>query len=405
MNVSILFYGSMGDFLPFLRLAGRLRARGITTRFLGFPWAEPLAKSYEHEFTRVVSHEEQAKFQAALEGQSPERRKELTVDFLYSAEKQKEIYDWIMMGMHESPGLVIAMNGIYGARIAEDLHQIPLITASFSPPFFEKMGWSSYREMDTYLLPQINRLRETCELPPVQTKAHHWFHARGGSWGIFPNWFAPDLDLPKHAETLHFLNKVESSADLPIDPQTQAFLQENPKPVFVTPGSTYLYATDRFFEETLKALRALDLPAIVAARFIEACPDIPGARVHKLQFAPFHKIFPLCSTLVHAGGIGTLAEAVKAGLPQIGISMLNDQPWIYGKMSELGLGIHLKVDSLSSRRLQDALLKIGKDETYTKRNQRYSKRFHRNPEAYYCDRIEAKLKEVNVKAGQLALGR
>ncbi|WP_394698486.1 glycosyltransferase [uncultured Desulfobacter sp.] len=38
--------------------------------------------------------------------------------------------------------------------------------------------------------------------------------------------------------------------------------------------------------------------------------------IHYCEYAPFSRLFPKAAAVVHHGGIGTCAQALKAGIPQ-----------------------------------------------------------------------------------------
>jgi UDP:flavonoid glycosyltransferase YjiC (YdhE family) len=62
------------------------------------------------------------------------------------------------------------------------------------------------------------------------------------------------------------------------------------------------------------------------------------------EYAPFSRVFPMASVLVHHGGIGTMAQSMKAGIPQLIAPWGIDQYDNGARMKALGLG-----DVISSR--------------------------------------------------------
>jgi len=46
-------------------------------------------------------------------------------------------------------------------------------------------------------------------------------------------------------------------------------------------------------------------------------PRTLPASVCVADFAPFQLLFPRCAAVVHHGGIGTVAKALAAGVPQL----------------------------------------------------------------------------------------
>ena len=52
---------------------------------------------------------------------------------------------------------------------------------------------------------------------------------------------------------------------------------------------------------------------------------------------PFSSVFPLCAAVVHHGGIGTCAQALAAGVPQLTMPLAFDQPDNATRLSRLGV--------------------------------------------------------------------
>jgi UDP:flavonoid glycosyltransferase YjiC (YdhE family) len=56
------------------------------------------------------------------------------------------------------------------------------------------------------------------------------------------------------------------------------------------------------------------------------------------SYAPYGLIFPGAAAIVHSGGIGTTAQALKAGKPQIIMPFSHDQPDNGDRVRRLGVG-------------------------------------------------------------------
>jgi UDP:flavonoid glycosyltransferase YjiC (YdhE family) len=56
------------------------------------------------------------------------------------------------------------------------------------------------------------------------------------------------------------------------------------------------------------------------------------------DYAPFSAVLPRAAALVHHGGIGTSAQALAAGRPQLVMPMTFDQPDNAARLQRLGVG-------------------------------------------------------------------
>jgi UDP:flavonoid glycosyltransferase YjiC (YdhE family) len=73
-------------------------------------------------------------------------------------------------------------------------------------------------------------------------------------------------------------------------------------------------------------------------------PNLPPGVIH-VPYAPFSELLPHCSALVYHGGIGTLSQALAAGVPHLVMPMSHDQPDNAWRLKDLGVG-----DSLPPKR-------------------------------------------------------
>ena len=73
-------------------------------------------------------------------------------------------------------------------------------------------------------------------------------------------------------------------------------------------------------------------------------PKLPPGVIH-VDYAPFSELLPRCAALVHHGGIGTTAQALAAGVPQLLMPLAHDQFDNAARVRKLGVG-----DTIGRRR-------------------------------------------------------
>jgi UDP:flavonoid glycosyltransferase YjiC (YdhE family) len=64
--------------------------------------------------------------------------------------------------------------------------------------------------------------------------------------------------------------------------------------------------------------------------------DLP-ASVRHFSFVPFSQLLPRAAALVHHGGIGSSAQGLAAGVPQLVMPMAFDQPDNAARLERLGV--------------------------------------------------------------------
>jgi UDP:flavonoid glycosyltransferase YjiC (YdhE family) len=60
--------------------------------------------------------------------------------------------------------------------------------------------------------------------------------------------------------------------------------------------------------------------------------------VLSLPFAPFSQIYPRCRAVIHHGGIGTTAQALRAGVPALVVPWAFDQFFTAAQVEQIGAG-------------------------------------------------------------------
>ena len=77
---------------------------------------------------------------------------------------------------------------------------------------------------------------------------------------------------------------------------------------------------------------------ILLTKYAAQVPDPLPPNVIRVGFAPFRKLFPRCAAVVHHGGIGTVAKALAAGVPQLVLPGAFDQTDNATRVKRLGAG-------------------------------------------------------------------
>jgi UDP:flavonoid glycosyltransferase YjiC (YdhE family) len=104
-----------------------------------------------------------------------------------------------------------------------------------------------------------------------------------------------------------------------------------------TAGSSNVHATN-FLQESGQAAALLDRRAVLVTAFPEQLPPGMPSGVIATTFAPFSELLPRASALIYHGGIGTLAQAVAAGIPHLVMPLSHDQPDNADRLRRLGVG-------------------------------------------------------------------
>src|SRR5207248_592859 len=105
---------------------------------------------------------------------------------------------------------------------------------------------------------------------------------------------------------------------------------------------------------SLKACQRLGLRGIFLTRFAEQLPALPSTVKH-VSFAPFRELFPRCAAVVHHGGIGTVAKALAAGVPQVILPLAYDQKDNAIRVKRLDIGDWVRAGRANGSRVAEKL--------------------------------------------------
>ncbi|MEW1952513.1 glycosyltransferase [Terrabacter sp. NPDC080008] len=149
-------------------------------------------------------------------------------------------------------------------------------------------------------------------------------------------------------------------AEGPLDPDLQAFLADGPPPVHVGFGSMPTPDPRGVVRDVATVLRRLGARGVVseglAGLSVDLLPASERAHLLGIRHAPHDRLFPRCSVVVHHGGSGTTAAAVRAGVPQVVVPHAADQPYWGRRMADLGVAAApIARKDLTATRLEQAL--------------------------------------------------
>jgi UDP:flavonoid glycosyltransferase YjiC (YdhE family) len=147
---------------------------------------------------------------------------------------------------------------------------------------------------------------------------------------------APQPDWPAHVNETGF---VFYNGPDPLSAELETFLASGPPPVVFTLGTSAVGAAGTFYEESAAAVAKLGMRAVLlAGPFEENRPRRTISRdILIVDRAPHQLLFPRAAAIVHQGGIGTTAQALRSGRPAIVVPHSHDQPDNAFRVTSLGV--------------------------------------------------------------------
>lgn len=282
------------------------------------------------------------------------------------------------------PCVVVAPPVMFGARFAHDRLGVPLVSAYTAPAVLRTDGapvtmahWQlprgtpralvrlAWQALDRHKLhPMAARplaelaLRLGATPPPAaQSIFGEWMHSPDGGVTLFPDWFAPARPgWPARLRQGGFpLYQGDAAAALP--PAVQSFLALGEPPIVFMPGSAMRHAAP-FFAAAVEACARLGRRGVLLTPDAAQLPAPLPPQVMHAAYLPFAALLPRAAALVHHGGIGSCAQAMQAGVPQVIMPMAHDQFDNAACVQRLGLGAALRPPRFTADRLARLLARL-----------------------------------------------
>jgi UDP:flavonoid glycosyltransferase YjiC (YdhE family) len=146
----------------------------------------------------------------------------------------------------------------------------------------------------------------------------------------------PQRDWPKNSVQTGFVLYDPSGVER--QEKLEEFLNSGPPPVTFTLGSAAVMDPGRFFEESARVVSRSNSRGLL----LMGKNPVPAALPKELfaaEYAPYSSVFPRSACVVHQGGVGTTAQAMRAGVPQLIMPYAYDQPDNAARMARLGVGL------------------------------------------------------------------
>lgn len=373
--------GSAGDIFPMIALAAELRARGhapvmatqaeyrslIEEQGVGFRALRPSQEDVERalgvdtpKLVRLTTHPSSG-LEFAV--------KRIAMPFLVSSYQD-------MREACQDAQLVITHTSAFGARLAAEKLDIPWLSAvlapfafmsSYDPPLFlasrtlsemrRIFGGSVERAFlhvlklaslpwtDTY-----RRLREELGLSPQANPLFDGQFSPLGTLALYSKHFGSvQRDFPR-ATTLTGFCYYDGGGLISAD--VERFLSAGKPPLVFTIGSALVHEPRRFFETAAEATTTLgDRAILLAGSYARQARHLASRDILVTgDYVPHAQIFRRAATVVHHGGIGTTAQALRAGRPQLVVPYSADQPDNADRLERMGVARSIPIGQFNPRR-------------------------------------------------------
>ena len=382
----VITVGTTGDIHPFMRIASALQSLGRKVTFITHSYYENVVRDAGLPFIGIGTDEELLRVLRNPDIWDP--KKGFSALLAEYSTGLKQVLEAIRSVSVQTPQVVIAHPfAVPGAVVARELGFVKSVVAAYLAPsnlrtchdplnigatsvprwvpmswrralwrFVEK-GW-----IDPVAIAQLNAVRTPLGLPKVNSFLTHITEAPDLSVTLFPSWFAPAVpDWPRPLIEGDF-QLFEAAPQDGFSEELSAFLAAGEKPLVFTPGTGNLHATD-FFACAVSAVNQIGCRAIFLTRERSQIPARLPESILWQAYVPLSVLLPHAVALVHHGGIGTTAEALRSGTPQLIAPFAWDQFDNGARIASLGVGMVIPAKRLRPRKLARSLQNLYTSET------------------------------------------
>lgn len=382
MQIILTTIGTDGDVIPYVALGAVLRSRGHRVTLATSEDYAAMAAEHGLEFASLFSRAEHAQFLGNPDFWHP-LKGPLTAA-RWGARKIARNYELLAGLANEPNSVLVASPGLIAARVVREQLGTPMasiilqpwmIGSCIEPPvmpagvslprwaprFVGEAYWRMVDEVGNLLLGrELQALRKSLGLRGRVLRVFSWWMSPDRMIGMFPAWYGPPQTdwAPQIRLTGFPMHDGRVGARLSED--VAEFCAAGPPPVAFTFGTGMMHA-QKLFAASLEACQRLGVRGIFLTRFAEQLPALPPSVKH-VAFAPFSELFPRCAAVVHHGGVGTVAKALAAGVPQVILPLAYDQKDNAIRVKRLGAGDWVRAGRASGPAISEKLASVMGDD-------------------------------------------
>ncbi len=381
MKVLITTVGSAGDVNPFIAVGAALVARGHDVVLLTNASFEQAAVEAGLSFRELGDR-------YALDeiAQSPDvmdKRKGSTTllnDFLLPRlPGMIETIERVVVD--ETPDVVFTHNICLGTRWVCLRQNVPCALAALSPLVWFSgydpgllLWWEPqylprpYLHIRRFLTKRVLRYATDAKLNKVRLGCG-FARERDLMWrdaiesplvlGLWPASFRPSMpDDPPGAKICGFVWHDRRQQAEGWEEDLMRFMRDGSPPIVFTLGTSAVHVAGDFYRHAVEACRLLGRRGLLLTGNEGNAPtDLPEG-VQAFNYAPYSEVLPLSCAVVHHGGVGTTAQAMRAGVPTVIIPFSHDQFDNAARTRRLGVSATLQRQRVAPLTLAAALRKV-----------------------------------------------
>jgi rhamnosyltransferase subunit B len=365
MRIVLTSFGTLGDIHPLIALAFELQRRGHQPVLAVPELFRPKIVSLGLEFAAVGPILDPENNQLVAMLMDIRKGTERTLrEILFPAIRQS--YQELLAAVQAKGGadLMVAGELVYQAPIVAEVTRIPWASHVLAPLSF----FSRYDAPVLPPYPMLARLQPALPgMGRVIARFARWvtrswpapiyqlrselglgtgpdpiFEAKHSPYLVLamfsPLLGEPQPDWPKATKVTGFVFYDGDAGHRDLSPDLERFLREGPPPLVFTLGSAAVLDAGDFYQQSVQAAGLTGQRAVLlVGNDPRNVPSGVPENVCVANYAPYSKLFPHASVIIHQGGVGTTAQALRAGKTMLVMPYSHDQPDNARRVRRLGV--------------------------------------------------------------------
>jgi UDP:flavonoid glycosyltransferase YjiC (YdhE family) len=423
-RIVVTTLGSLGDLHPKIAIALELRQRGHDVVFVTHKEyqskVEALGLKFHRmrpDFTALDDPQEMARMMDLQAGQEYMVRKwinpnlrEMYTDLLNVADKA----DFILTGegvtaaplVAEKLGMrwassAMAPMSFFSAYDPPVLAPFPFLAKLYSLGLIVNQGIINFAKLvsNSWAEP-IRQLRHELGLSPL--KGNPFIDNKFSPYlvvALFSLVLAkPQPDWAANTVVAGFTFYDGTQDGVEPTPELKQFLDSGEPPIVFTLGSAAVLDPGNFYQESIQAAKQLNRRAVLLIGK-NAPPENLSTDILAVSYAPYSQIFPYACAIVHQGGIGTTAQALRAGHPTLMMPYSHDQPDNAARVERLGTSRTISRKKYFAPQVAKELRELLENPNYATKAAEIGRIIQaENGVGVACDAIEKQLRTVSISS-------
>jgi len=394
-SIVLTTFGSYGDLHPYLAIALGLKARGHSPVIATSSVYQEKIESAGVQFRPLRPNLEEL----VIDPEIMRRVNHLRTGSEYVVRKifmphLRSTYDDLSNAVQDAD-LLITHPLTYAGPLVAEKQGLPWISTVLAPlsfmstqdapvmapaPWLKKLHSSSpalYRLVFGFIRSLVRSwskpardLRRQLGLPPSdQDPMFEGQFSPGMNLALFSSALAkPQSDWPGNTLVTGFPVYDSDSISQQTHSQLENFLKAGEPPIVFTLGSSAVFDAGEFFRESALAAKRLGKRALLLTGLDPRNVPVKllSDDILALDYVPFSLLFPKASVTVHQSGIGTLAQAMRAGRPMLIVPFSHDQPDNADRAVKLGIARCIPRLKYSADRVVNELRQLLEEPRYAR---------------------------------------